>query len=109
MSVSQRVAALLAIAILEGAYLSMLGLERLANDDPSYITHAFFLSVVYLVCCWLITRRAAEALSERTTLRFIWAAAILFRLTVLPLYPSLSEDVVRYRWQGAMQAAGGDP
>jgi len=109
MSVRQRIAALLAIAILEGAYLSMLGLERLANDVPSYITHAFFLSVVYLVCCWLITRRAAEALSERTTLRFIWAAAILFRLTVLPLYPSLSEDVVRYRWQGAMQAAGGDP
>lgn len=36
-------------------------------------------------------------------------AAILFRLTVLPLDPSLSEDSARYRWQGMMQDAGGDP
>ena len=109
MSVRQRVGSLLAIAVLEGAYLSMLGLERLADDVPSYIAHAFFLSVVYLVCCWLITQSRAEARNERTTLSVIWVAAILFRLTVLPLDPSLSEDLVRYRWQGAMQAAGGDP
>jgi hypothetical protein len=39
----------------------------------------------------------------------IWGTAILFRLTVVPLSPSLSEDLARYRWQGKLQAAGGNP
>ena len=39
----------------------------------------------------------------------ILAAAILFRLTFWPLYPALSDDVFRYRWEGKLQAAGGNP
>src|SRR5690606_21296982 len=39
----------------------------------------------------------------------IWAAAIVFRLTLLPLQPTLSEDLDRYRWQARLQAAGGNP
>ena len=39
----------------------------------------------------------------------IWFAAILFRLTVVSLPPTLSEDLTRYRWQGRLQAAGGNP
>ena len=35
--------------------------------------------------------------------------ALLFRLTVVPLDPSLSEDTARYRWQGIVQDVGGDP
>ncbi len=53
--------------------------------------------------------RRREDLSARRTRSWIWVAAVLFRLTVLPLDPSLSEDSVRYRWQGMMQNAGGDP
>jgi len=39
----------------------------------------------------------------------IWVAAVLFRLTVWPLAPVLSDDVYRYRWEGKLQARGGNP
>jgi len=42
-------------------------------------------------------------------LRLIIAFAILFRLTFWTLYPALSDDVFRYRWEGKLQAAGGNP
>ncbi len=109
MSARQRLGLLLGVALLEGGYLSLLRSERLADDVPAYITHAFYLSVVYLFCCWLIANSRAAQPDERTVLRWIWAGAVLFRLTVLPLHPSLSEDTARYRWQGVMQAHGGDP
>ncbi len=35
--------------------------------------------------------------------------ALLFRLTVWPLYPALSDDVFRYRWEGMVQVEGGNP
>lgn len=109
MSVRRYLLFLLAGVFLEGGYLSMLRLGRLSDDVPSYIAHALYLALVYLVCCRLITRPRAPRLDEATVLRLIWVAAILFRLTVLPLSPSLSEDIARYRWQGVMQAHGGDP
>ncbi len=109
MNARHRFGLLLAIALLEGGYLSLFRSGRLADDVPSYIAHAFYLSVVYLVCCWAVARPAAARLDERAVLRWIWAGAVLFRLTVLPLHPSLSEDTARYRWQGVMQAHGGDP
>ncbi|MEZ5362790.1 MAG: hypothetical protein R2748_10745 [Bryobacterales bacterium] len=39
----------------------------------------------------------------------IVGAALAFRMTVAPLSPRLSEDLYRYRWQGMLQAAGGNP
>ena len=93
---------------LESGFLSLLRLERLAGHIPDDITNYLLLSVAYLVACWLVasgTRRP----ERRLGIRWIWAAAILFRLTVLPLAPSLSDDLVRYRWQGMLQSVGGDP
>jgi len=36
-------------------------------------------------------------------------AGIIFRLIVWPLAPALSDDLYRYRWEGKLQAAGGNP
>ncbi len=36
-------------------------------------------------------------------------AGLILRLTVLPLHPGLSDDPYRYRWEGKLQAAGGNP
>ena len=36
-------------------------------------------------------------------------AGVLFRLTVWPLLPALSDDPYRYRWEGKLQVAGGNP
>ena len=88
--------------------VAVLLLGRPASHVPDYISYYLLASVPYLTACWLLKRAARRPLSERT-LPWIWAAALLFRLTVLPLAPSLSEDTARYRWQGVVQAAGGDP
>ncbi len=88
--------------------LAILLLGRPADHVPEYISFYLLLSVPYVTACWLITR-GAPFLSSRIAFRWIWAAALLFRLTVLPLDPSLSEDTARYRWQGLVQDAGGDP
>ncbi len=37
------------------------------------------------------------------------AVGIVFRLMVWPLAPGLSDDPYRYRWEGKLQAAGGNP
>jgi len=34
---------------------------------------------------------------------------MVFRLTVWPMAPALSDDPYRYRWEGMLQAAGGNP
>ena len=39
----------------------------------------------------------------------ILAAALLFRITLWPLAPTLSEDLYRYRWDGRVQVAGWNP
>ena len=83
-------------------------LGRPADHVPEYISFYLLVSVPYMAACWLVARKSA-LFSSRVLLGSIWAAALVFRLTVLPLDPSLSEDSVRYRWQGLVQDAGGDP
>ncbi len=39
----------------------------------------------------------------------ILLGALLFRLTLFPLAPTLSDDIHRYRWEGRVQAAGFNP
>ncbi len=39
----------------------------------------------------------------------IVAIGLILRLTVWPLAPGLSDDLYRYRWEGKLQAAGGNP
>ncbi len=89
-----------------------MGLHGLGQGPPPYVAEfvTLFLtaSLFYLVSCYLITT-ADEASSDRRATRLIWGAAILFRLTALPLDPQLSEDPHRYRWNGKLEAAGGNP
>ncbi len=97
---------LCAVAVELGC-VALAGLVRPASDVPTFLTYYLLTGVPYLIACWLVLARGRAC--GRGTTRWIWAAAIVFRLTLLPLEPSLSEDSVRYRWQGMMQDAGGDP
>ncbi len=96
-----------AVAI-EACLLSVLALGRPASHVPEFISHYLLLSVAYVTACWLVTSGSGVPAS-RSAVRWMWVAALLFRLTVIPLDPSLSEDTARYRWQGMVQDAGGDP
>jgi alpha-1,6-mannosyltransferase len=39
----------------------------------------------------------------------LWGGALLFRLTLLPFEPTLSDDLYRYLWEGHIQAEGFNP
>lgn len=93
---------------IELALLLVAGLARPASHVPEFISYYLLASAVFVTACWLVAR-GDEALSAARSLRWIWVAALVFRLTVLHLQPSLSEDAARYRWQGMLQDAGGDP
>ncbi len=62
----------------------------------------------YLVSVWFITRPAASG-ADRRLFVWIWIAALAFRATLVVLSPQLSEDPLRYRWQGMLNNAGGNP
>ncbi len=81
-----------------------------------FIAAYLLVSLLYLVCCFLITRPETGGqpdlppqTSQRRVLLLIWVAGIAFRLTLAGLDPQLSEDLNRYRWQGKLQMAGGNP
>ena len=60
------------------------------------------MNIVYIAASWVVLRRSRG-------LPAILVCAAVFRLTAWPIYPSLSDDVFRYRWEGQVQLAGGNP
>lgn len=70
-----------------------------------YIVSSFFVLANFNAFPGLEARRRPDA----TTLVLIAVCALGFRLTVWPLYPALSDDVFRYRWEAQVQALGGNP
>ena len=92
----------LAAAGLEAAFLGMLLLGNLKTQVVEYILLAFGAFILYLISVCLVTRLTPS----RGLLGWIFLAGLLFRATLFPLYPSLSDDLLRYRWEGKAQAAG---
>lgn len=91
-------------AILEAIFLRI----TLLGDLRQHVAEAIGLLVLsglfYLVCAFVVLRRKSPLRPA-----FVVGAAIVFRFTFWPLYPALSDDVFRYRWEGKLQAAGGNP
>lgn len=94
--------------LIEGGLLMILGLERPATYVPEFISYYLLTSIPYICACWLVVG-SGESNLRPASVRWIWVAALVFRVSVAPLDPSLSEDTVRYRWLGMLQDAGGDP
>lgn len=74
------------------------------SDVPLAIRLMMLAFSVYLVSAIYVRRR--KTLTSKV---FILAAAAVFRLTLAPLAPSLSNDVYRYRWEGRVQTEGLSP
>ena len=100
---------LLLACLIEAGFLAMLRLGDFKKELVEFLALYLGVSLFYIVCCFLITRAGAAKSGPRRTMTLIWVVGLLFRITVLPLDPGLSEDLNRYRWQGKLQAAGGDP
>jgi alpha-1,6-mannosyltransferase len=81
-------------------------LRDVGNRVVEAILLLLLTNLVYLVSVFFILKSPD---GSAVSLKFIFAAAILFRLTVWPLYPTLSDDPYRYRWEGKLQVEGGNP
>jgi len=66
---------------------------------------------VYALACWWLQRTwgRLSAASRRAVLAAIIVGAIGFRIILLAVPPTLSDDIYRYRWDGRVQAAGLNP
>jgi alpha-1,6-mannosyltransferase len=91
-------------AILEAIFLRMALLGDLRTRIVETIGLLLASGLFYLVCTYLVLRGRS-----RVRPAWVFGAALLFRLTLWPLYPALSDDVFRYRWEGKLQASGGNP
>ncbi len=85
-----------------------LALRRL-GDLKLYVVETIALGlgagVVYLLVLYALER----APDRRAVLWLLLAGAAVFRVTLLPLAPTLSDDVYRYRWDALVQRAGWNP
>lgn len=99
---------LLLAVTMEVALASLHGTRQNPPHVVEFITAYLIASLSYLVSCYLVINKD-QAYLRCAVMRFIWGVAILFRLTALPLDLQLSEDMHRYRWNGKLQAAGGNP
>ena len=86
-------------------WVAVLALGNLKAHVAEYIAAALGAGVLYLVSTWVVLRLP----DTRRLLFFIFAMGLLFRVTLFPLYPSLSDDLLRYRWEGKAQLAGLNP
>jgi alpha-1,6-mannosyltransferase len=79
-------------------------LPDLQHHSVEAVTLLLTTSIFYILSVWLILKD-----SQPFPLRVILPAAALFRITLLPLPPAFTDDLYRYRWEGKLQAAGGNP
>src|SRR5262249_39996194 len=98
----------LAAVPLEAGYLILRRLHNLKLYAVEYIALSLAMSLFYIAACrWV--EKSKEGAGAKGRLAYIFLAGMVFRATLLPLYPSLTEDPFRYRWEGKLQSAGGNP
>ncbi len=100
------VKALLVVAgAMELGYLGIYRLGNLKEHVETFIPLALLQGILYFVSVYLAEKISAR----RSHLVMVFVAAAAFRLTLFPLYPTLSDDLIRYRWEGKAQQAGYNP
>ncbi len=81
------------------------GLGNLSTHVPEFAGLMLAAGGVYLIAAYLAERTALGWLS----LTIILIAAAVFRVQLLRVSPSLSDDVYRYQWEGRVLRAGINP
>jgi len=101
-----KLAALLGAGVLlEALYLRMHSLYYLKNHAIAFIVLALAAGVVYLIALYGFDHTAAS----RTVYSLLIFGALVFRATLWPMQPTLSDDLQRYRWDAKVQANGWNP
>ncbi len=98
-------------------YLAAFALGDLRRNTIGFVVVSLAAFVLYLTASALVLGRAADGtrnqLSGNRIVNFqliiIVLFASLFRLTLLPTRPTLSDDMFRYIWDGRVQGHGMSP
>ena len=101
--------ALIACALLMEVAFVLVYFARNPGQQVKLLLWSYLISG--LAFAWLLwtVRNADDRKSSRWTIAVVIAAAIVFRLTLLPLNPAASQDVQRYLWEGLVQLHGFNP
>jgi len=92
-------------AVLEALYLRMHSLYYLKNHAIAFIVLALGAGIVYLIALYGFDHTRAS----RASFILLIFAALVFRATLWPMEPTLSDDLQRYRWDAKVQANGWNP
>lgn len=92
--------------LLESCLLLLRGLGDLRSNVVETVALLVSSSLFYLLSLWYLQ---APHPARRQRLWLVLGAALLFRITVWPLFPAFSDDTFRYRWEGMLIAHGGNP
>jgi hypothetical protein len=90
---------------LEALFALMARLGDLKAEVIETIALALAAGLIYVIALYAFEHSA----KSRPALWIIVAGAVIFRLTLYSLTPSLSTDIQRYRWDGRVQNAGWNP
>lgn len=93
-------------ALLEAAFLALGRLHPLDENIVGVIALGLLASVLYLGAACLAF---SWPQSTPAALAVVLLAAVVFRATLFPLPLTLSPDLYRYQWEGAIQLAGRNP
>jgi len=94
-------------ALIEAGLVAIGRLGDLRYQAPATVAILLLTQLLYLVSVWLVLNY--KSLDFKGLTWVVGAAALAFRLTAWPLAPQLSDDIFRYRWEGKLQAHGGNP
>jgi alpha-1,6-mannosyltransferase len=101
--------AVIGLAILEGLFFALHHFRNLELHVIGTIIVGLGAGIAYFIALYALERVPTHSRAKRAALWIVLAGAILFRLTLLPLAPTLSDDPYRYHWDGQIQLAGQNP
>ncbi|HEY1468409.1 MAG TPA: glycosyltransferase family 87 protein [Candidatus Acidoferrum sp.] len=92
-------------ALLEACYLGMHHLYYLKNHAIAFIELGLGAGIVYLIALYGF----GQTRTTRAAFILLIFSGIVFRVTLWPMEPTLSDDLQRYRWEAKVQAHGWNP
>jgi hypothetical protein len=92
-------------ALLEALYLRIHSLYYLKNHAIAFMVLALGAGIVYLIALYGFDQTRAS----RASFILLIFCALVFRATLWPMQPTLSDDLQRYRWDAKVQANGWNP
>lgn len=101
----QPIFALAGVVILEATFAILYHFGNLETHIVGTIAAGMGAGVIYFVTLYALGNTRAH----RAIIWIVLGGALLFRATLLPLAPTLSNDPYRYRWDGQAQLAGYNP